>query len=266
MSKVKIKLYGERNTGTRYLERLLRLNLDAELLRGSVPIRLQRLFRYNEDLRDLFFWLTYRRNLGWKHAMAPDPGTAARARGGCESLVFVTLTKNPYSWLLSLYRRPYHFGGELSSFAEFLVSPWSTVRRERAGDGFRSPVDMWNQKNRAYLRLYELGRVDNLRYEDLLADPEGTISRLCSRFSIERKSPRFLNVTESTKDRHRKDHDYYRRYYLEEQWRSELDREHLGIINRSLDVELLRAFGYEKIDDVGAGGSAPAKGERSSPR
>ena len=36
------------------------------------------------------------------------------------SIRFVTLTKNPYSWLLSLYRRPYHAGEKAETFAEFL--------------------------------------------------------------------------------------------------------------------------------------------------
>jgi hypothetical protein len=249
MGRVKIKLYGERNTGTRYLERLLGLNLDAELLRGSVPLRLQRLFGNNEAVRDLFFWLTYHRNLGWKHSMAPDPRTATRVWSrGEQALVFVTLTKNPYSWLLSLYRRPYHSRVKPGTFAEFLVSPWPTVRRERAAVEFRNPIDIWNRKNGSYLRLQNGRNTVNLRYEDLLADPRSVVSQLCSRFSIKSRSPEFRNVFESTKDRHSKDNDYYRAYYLGEKWRLELTQEHLRIVNEYLDRELMCAFGYGLLD------------------
>ena len=37
----RIKIYGERNTNTNYLEQLIRLNLDAEQIPGVVPTYLK---------------------------------------------------------------------------------------------------------------------------------------------------------------------------------------------------------------------------------
>src|SRR5690554_5707917 len=98
-----IKVYGERNTGTNYLEQLLELNVDLPRLPGVVPSFVARLDRGAEASRDAWFRLTRRWNLGWKHQAAPTP--AQRASWRCGGVLFVTLTKNPYSWALSMHRR-----------------------------------------------------------------------------------------------------------------------------------------------------------------
>ncbi|RME83007.1 MAG: hypothetical protein D6775_09300 [Caldilineae bacterium] len=136
---IPVKILGERNTGTHYLEKLLRLNLDVRVLPGSAPRRLRRHFPGNEAVLDLYFRLTAFANLGWKHALAPAPDALRRSRWARRGLVILTLSKNPYAWLLSLYRHPYHYSGPLPSFERFLQSPWRTVRRERCSDVLPDP-------------------------------------------------------------------------------------------------------------------------------
>lgn len=244
-----IKIYGERNTGTNYLFKLLRLNLEADLLRGVVPWYVRIPFPQNETVRDLYFELTFGRNLGWKHRLAPPPDTVRETRIYSDSLCFVTLAKNPYSWLLSLYRRPYHRQGELGTFEQFLNAPWRTLRRAKAAPEFPNPTIMWNEKNNAYLRLRSGMPTAILRYEDLLADPERTLSKVAAQFSVERSRSHFENVTTSTKEKDGgKGFDYYQQYYLREQWRTELQPAALRIINEYLDLELMSQFGYEMIE------------------
>ena len=72
---------------------------------------------------------------------------------------------------------------EETSFAEFIRKPWPTVGRERFPATFGSPVEIWNQKNRAYLNLNQHCKAVNFRYEDLLRD----LLRLLSRSRDERK-------------------------------------------------------------------------------
>ncbi len=50
-----IKILGERNTRSGYLERLLLRNLLTECLRGGIPKPLKKLFPKLERARDLFF-------------------------------------------------------------------------------------------------------------------------------------------------------------------------------------------------------------------
>lgn len=245
----RIKIYGERNSGTNYLFKLLRRNLEAGLLRGVVPWYVRIPFPQSETVRDLYFELTFGRNLGWKHRLAPSPATVRETRIYSDKLFFVTLTKNPYSWLLSLYRHPYHYQGEFSTFQEFLSAPWTTVRRAKAPPEYPNPIIMWNEKNAAYLRLRSGMPTVVLRYEDLLADPDQTLAKVASQFSIDRSGSSFENITQSTKEQDgSKGFDYYQQYYLGEQWRAELQPTAVQIINRYLDCDLMAQFGYERIE------------------
>ena len=246
-----IKIYGERNTGTNYLLKLLRRNLEVDLLRGVVPWYVRIPFPQSELARDLYFAVTSRWNLGWKHCLAPLPAAVRALRGHSDNLLFVTLTKNPYSWLLSLYRHPHHYRRELGTFQQFLTAPWATVRREKTVSEYPNPIIMWNEKNTAYLRLAAEMPTANLKYEDLLADPEQTLVQLATRYSIKRSRPDFANVIASTKEREgAKDFSYYQNYYLHEQWRAELQALALHTINKYLDFDLMRQFGYKKLEVV----------------
>jgi hypothetical protein len=247
----KVKIYGERNTGTGYLTQLIQLNLDVEMLAGSLPWLLDRLAGGNESIRDLYFRTTARRNLGWKHTQVSGLEELKEAR--IDDVVFITLTKNPYSWLLSLYRRPYHgkqnHGKQtMDSFAAFLQSPWPTVERENHVEAFPNPIVMWNEKNRAYLNLNQGICVQNLRYEDLLRDPEVVITDLATTYAMPRKQAEFVNLTQSTKEADPdKGFNYYHAYYLEERWRDKFDPSLLTLVNESLDEEVVKRFRYEMI-------------------
>lgn len=240
-----IKLYGERNTGTNYLSQLLELNLEVTLLPGTIPNWLQPFIPRLEWPRDMYFSLTFSRNLGWKHRIAPSPHELAKFRGA-GPVYFLTVTKNPYSWLLSLYRRPYHNYTHKGSFEEFLQRPWPTVRREGHPTPFENPVIVWNEKNRSYLNLGQYASCLNLRYEDLLSDPKETVERIAVHFNISKKSCYFQNVTESTKGDSRT-FSQYQEYYIQEKWREKLSPQAIDIINRYVDTQLMSHFGYSLI-------------------
>lgn len=245
----KIKIYGERNTGTTYLEQLLVRNLEVESLRGGLPPSIRRIFPNSERVRDWYFRATRRHNLGWKHALVPTANQLAKARPDSTDLLFLTLTKNPYAWLVSLYRQPYHAKREYASLAQFLQEPWETVGRENARSAFASPVEIWNHKNAAYLALGDYTNTVHCRYEDLLADPLAFLERLrCDHEIRPRRSP-FENIHEATKGRRRaKTFEDYRAYYLGERWRRELDDECIELINERLDDEVTSRFGYRRIE------------------
>lgn len=239
-----IKLLGERNTGTNYLRRLIELNFNLKLLRGTVPDPLTR----TEFLRDLYFRITYRRNLGWKHAIAPTSHVISKYHAStCQ---FITLSKNPYSWLLSMCRRPYHNSSKTKmSFDEFLTNPWRTVGREQHPQPFATPMEMWNKKNQSYVDLGKYSNAINLRYEDLLSNPEDVVSQIADRFGLTLIGPEFINLTESTKERtaHTSGFEFYQDYYLNERWRKKLSGSQISIINKHIDAELMCKLGYQKL-------------------
>jgi hypothetical protein len=242
-----LKVLGERNCGTNYLEQLWTTNFKIQILTG-VPHRRVPFKRFEWTL-DLFFFLSYGYNLGWKHAMAPSVKMIKNNKKFGE-IGFISIVKNPYSFLLSLYKRPYQFiGNPSNSFNEFLISPWKTTRREHWPRGyFNNPIELWNQKNRSYLQLTkelpDLFLI--LKYEDLLQDPEVALGRIATKFRLSMDG--FNNVKASTKNDEGKSFHSYQEYYLSEKWKEDLDAESLELINKNLDMVVLNSLGYEKVE------------------
>jgi len=252
MKPLYIKLYGERNCGTNYLEQLIQKNLDITLLPGVAPAWLRRRFRQHPSLRerliDAYFHMTFGRNLGWKHMLAPDVTRLERSIRPLSQTYFVFLVKNPYAWLLSLHRHPYHHPNPARDFDVFIRTPWPTLGRENvARQPFPNPIIMWNLKNASYLRLAR--EVDGwiIRYEDLVSAPETIIDALARASGIPRKRGAFVNVEESIKGEENRDFDFYRAYYLEERWRAELPSAAIPFINLHLDETLLTDLGYHRL-------------------
>ena len=95
-----LKVYGERNTGTNYIDKLIRMNLEAHLLNGVAPRHiqiLQRILPGKQLVRDRYFELTYGKNLGWKHTRVKSESELRQYDILKKRVCFVTITKNPYS-------------------------------------------------------------------------------------------------------------------------------------------------------------------------
>ncbi len=240
----KIKLYAERNTGSRYLLKLFAKNFDAKLVRSTVPNNI--LWYRREYTKNLYFWLTYGTNLGWKHAyVRTDWMSPSRVR----DTGFVTLTKNPYSFLLSLYKRPYHLKDDKPrNLMEFLQRDWRLQHRDNM-DVHRldNPVALWNLKNKSYIELAEKfpHQVYNMTYEHLLSDYRGELDAIKDKLELSTRGS-YGNISESTKE-DAKSNTYYQDYYLKEEWRGELSPEHIEFINRHLDKDVMAFFQYEYL-------------------
>ena len=206
----KVKIYGERNTGTRYLSQLITGNLKVEQLRGVVPDT--KFWKMNEFNKNLYFTQTSKFNLGWKHSFV-DLATLQN-HPDLNNIYFVTLSKNPYSFLLSLYKRPYHYKGtKPENFLQFLQARWLVQKRDNHDStGYQNPIELWNSKNSSYMALKELlpEQTINIRYEDLLEHPETSISEFSDLSGIQ-KTPVFLNLLRSTKEQS-KSFSYYQKF------------------------------------------------------
>jgi len=213
-----IKIYGERNTGTNYLEQLLRKHLPFLSAQGQDNPVMASSSIFFEKAQDL-------KQLGWKHRLIEKNFLQPLILEKHNALI-VTITKNPYSWLLSLHKRPYapihlrtrvisfdengvprphtdrnikiirnikklgHFGRvflsrfpqwseyEEISFGNFIRAKWFTQFNEGCGAGFKNPIELWNIKNKAYLELAKDYNVISLTYEELLASPKGALQKI----------------------------------------------------------------------------------------
>lgn len=206
----RIKIYGERNTGTKYLEWLINKNLGIEPDAG---------FR-----------------LGWKHRLIPeDPGCFEK---DSPDTLFICMTKNPYSWLLSMHKRPLkHMMLRKTRFVDFLNYSF--------GD-YINPVELWNKKNHGFLYLEKMVKYYHLmRYEDLLDDPEGIIRSIAEKYGY--KMPYFFKNIKNklTHDNSFSKHKFHKEYYLEEKWKFKLSGREIEIINQYLDHALMKHLNYE---------------------
>ncbi len=244
-----LKIYGERNTNTNYISKLIHLNLDIEEIRGVVPahtMKMQQILPGNELIRDFYFFLTYKQNLGWKHTRV-RPASKIQAYAIMEKNVsFLTITKNPYSWLLSLHRNPYAQNHKNNlSFEEFLCTPWKTVRRDNCPKILSNPVELWNLKNRSYLQLAGFNSL-NITTESLFKNPKAVIDNICTLLSIYQSSNHFVNLEASTKDSS-KNFTFYQDYYLNEKWQDNLSENTISLINQNVDKKLMDHFGYNVL-------------------
>ena len=249
-----IKLYGERNCGTHYLTRLMAANLRVRLLQSVEPRFVRRAATYlraPELVRDVYYGWTFRQNLGWKHMNPQGPDELRRQGIDVDALRFVLLTKNPYSWALSMLRNPYHLGvnGPVD-LDQFVTRRWRCPRRENMASSRARLIEMWCTKIRSYCTLVRRARASIVRYEDLLADPAASIASIASSLSLPRRSDAFVNVDASAKKRGRaqgRTFDSYRQYYVEEQWRRNLTPTAIAAINEELDPDLMKQLGYDII-------------------
>lgn len=249
-----VKIYGERNTGTNYLSALMELNFRCRQLPGFVPkavMGLQLLLPGREGVRDYWFEKTFARNLGWKHMQVEAADRLQGIASFSAALHFLTLTKNPYSWLLSMHRRPYHqHHRKPLTLEEFLVTPWQLAGRDNVQGPVSNPIELWNIKNRSYENLASRFPVLQLTYEAVLCNPLETLQHIEDVFQLKRLNSDLQNYERSTKDSDR-DATYYRDYYLKERWRSKLSRKAVETINQHLDAKLVQRFGYQLLDETG---------------
>ena len=249
MTKQLLKMYGERNTGTNYLSKLIDLNLRIEQLPGVLPqwlLKAQEKFPAKEFVRDAYFSMTFHHNLGWKHALVKSAEELEQYAVCSSNLSFVTVSKNPYSWLLSLYRKPYHqnYTGK-PDFETFLSAPWKSVRRDNVSSKISSPVELWNIKNASYMQLNNELSVLNLTFENLLADPAQVLKSISDFSSCEWKHEQFRNYDKSTKESS-KDSNFYKDYYLNEKWKLDYSPRAIEIVNERLNREVMDYFHYRE--------------------
>ena len=258
---VRVKIFGERNTGTRAVIRMMigADNIeefvhpelpDAELARFETWIESmnklhkgpwRRVFR--EAVRD-------RRQeifgpMGtWKHSTAIyDP---AYAETGVKVLFLV---RNPYSWLLALHKRPYHgLGRRDGDFNEFLSRPWATLRRDNVAPILENPMQLWNLKMQSYPGFIAAARRDGvgtalIRFEEFVNAPAHALKKALRSIGVDATGIKAGRPTKPMGRKARERRDYYGR----ERWRNELSANAIRAINANIDWDIAHAFGYERI-------------------
>ncbi len=205
-----IKVFGERNTGTHFLIKLLRNNTNAELLvhpdgaseasrrnlehiitcnpnltKGNPALRsiiLERLIDSDraKDIPEFY---------GWKHAAVSS--NQLKQNPKFEQTLFICLIRNPWRFVSALHRRPYNlFPQPSEDLTNFIQQPILTNARDNLVESYlSSPVELWNRKTESYLELKKNcpTNVAIAYYEDIICDVSRFLNNL--QFFCEVKSP-----------------------------------------------------------------------------
>ncbi|MFV0410316.1 MAG: hypothetical protein ACK5LJ_11660 [Paracoccus sp. (in: a-proteobacteria)] len=176
------QVFGERCSGTNYLEHLISENFEATCIH----------------------------HYGWKHAAPTMPAIWSH------SLILV-IVRHPLEWLLSLHRTPYEGAPQLHdrAFSDFIREEWESIARPRfqgwekwglrkdgrmrgevlqldrhpiSGRRFANALEMRMIKAQAMMGLRNrAGNFALMRFEDLQRNPASLLTRLGARFNLTAK-------------------------------------------------------------------------------
>jgi hypothetical protein len=227
----RLKVFGVFRSGTNLITALLELNYLVEVV-------------INEG--------------GFKHAPVPAIFEGGEYRPF--PLPVILACKDPYSWLVSMWRymqgegRRHTRGG--TTWESFVTSPltvfdgwYDNFPRYR----FSNPVDYWNALNTNVLSLPPRDR-HVVRYEDVIIDPVEVTATAAHAFSLPRRDGQFHVVEHRTRqmaDRNRETIEDYvecERFdatpYLERSYLSQFTDAQLEWVSATLDDSLCQELGY----------------------
>ena len=251
----RIKIFGERNTGTRAVAQMLRahrgvvINVprppDAsfDMLMAQINSTLKG-FRH-KLFQDTLIDARLRRLKAisaWKHT-APVVDESFAEHGA--SVLF--MVRDPYSWATSFFRHPYHARAHTPDRLEdFLQQPWLTMQRDNTAPVLTSPLVLWNEKLRAYRAFALAAPVPStvLKFEDFVLDPVAALGAALVDFGISSTGLAEANTTKKNGLSARK----RVRYYKENSWQKEISPEAARLINSYIDWDVATAFGYTMRD------------------
>jgi hypothetical protein len=176
----KVKVFGERNTGTNFLNQLLTRNTDLQVLghgnndnarrklkeiRQSA-VRIGSADKFSPQVNRLILnrlideerKLEYLDNFGWKHSRVLVDELEKSPHKS--STLFVFLVRNPWRFVSALHRRPYNLFPAPrpdSNISCFIDSQFLANERDNMPslivDG---PVEFWNKKVKSYFDCCEV--------------------------------------------------------------------------------------------------------------
>jgi hypothetical protein len=223
-----IKIYGLQRAGTNYLAMLVNDN-----------------FRNVESLINVG---------GWKHGHYYAPWVLG------QEVHVLTITKNPYAWLSSLYKywtnNPNRVGPNLTgvSFDQFVRSKTEFERQDGIPFLYRAqnPVQFWNDMNFHWMsiRLKEKKALV-IPYEAILMNGAGVMESVGKELGLI-PLPSFTDTSWSVLPSEEKpkigETLADREHYLKEKYLDEYSPETLGFINSQLDKEVMAALGYAFVN------------------
>lgn len=239
-----VQIYGERNSGTNHLKRLLESNIEGEnkvlgsWATQSNPFNGAKIF-------------------GYKHYY-PRAERLSGQEGLRKRTLFAVMYKNPYTWLRSMLGKPYHFKASLEG--KSLVDLPSI---KLAGVNVRGePIPDVHPETGENINIFELRKhkiqeweklpslVENvvyINYEELLVDPTSVLNGIVNAFPSLFISKEIEPIEPSPK--------YIEKYFPP----APFSDDEVAVMNGAIDWETEAKAGYEKNNFTMMGLEPPVK-------
>ncbi|SHH37583.1 hypothetical protein SAMN05216361_4426 [Marisediminitalea aggregata] len=234
MSKVKIAMMGCFRSGTNFAKTILEQN-------------------YNCEVKNNVF--------GWKHGLLPIISADSNAQYHFDYEKAFFITKNPFSFLSSLFK--YHLSVKRNliapnEFKQFIRTKIIVFDQGQANSPqlrFNNPIDFWTMMNWNYASKTDFVHI---RYEWLVENPEVIIERAAGKMGLERISTNFItpqkevkriNDAETTKslEDYQTTVDFDKGRYLKHGYMTDFDSDDVRFVLSQLDDELLDKLGYVEL-------------------
>lgn len=249
---MKIKIFGERNTSTRALAQMLKNNSKSEFFPATMQDHSRLMAKVVSGLQRIGFPAGPREAIidkvfegrhlldQWKHT-----ATSFEVDGRVDGVHFVFAVRDPRSWLIGLFRKPYHMlVPKPESLVEFSQVDWKPVGRDNLPSASYRPLELYAAKLRSYLELIEQLERRNVTYsivkfEDFVSGQDKVFDEI--KPFLDSPADEFHEISKSTKDVG-KDASYYAKYYSRQIWREEHPDIYLVDMPEAADV--FATFGY----------------------
>jgi hypothetical protein len=260
MTRTRVKIFGERNTATNALKALIETNSAARVLpsisseidpgvlerlrlvRASCPAADPVIHQHAREAEIDKVFAGQPPSHAWKHT-----ATVFDQIASLDDALVLFCVRHPLSWLLALYRSPYHLQGPRArSFPRFVAAEWRLTQRDNLPCTALLPHALYEAKLRSYqaciVQLEAAGiPYQVLRFEDIVLRQEAVFAGMA--VQLEDPAVQCTPVARSTKDK-AKDLGHYIDYYGAERWREEI-ADAIPAITGQLAWDLFAAFGYE---------------------
>jgi hypothetical protein len=167
----KCTIYGERCSGTNYLEKLIELNFNVKIT-----------------------W-----EYGWKHFFGFNN------LNNSDNTLFIGITKNPYDWINSFYREQYHLPNHFKNMNSFLNNEFYSVHAHDTNEEVMTDRSMYTKER--YKNIFDMRHsklkfliedmpslVKNyilIRNEDLVYDFKNTMNKIQKKGLLFKKNIHF---------------------------------------------------------------------------
>lgn len=250
---MKIKIFGERNTGTNVIKEMIKTNTKSFVFPGTarevsnsigeeIRARKKAGLLGNEEkeqmIDEVFSGLDLLRQ--WKHT-----ATRFQLNNDISDTHFIFTVREPRSWLVGLFKKPYHIlVDKPDNFTDFATLDWRVVARDNVAKPCYKPMDLYAEKLYSYMEFINELEKKNIsysvvRFESFVQNQEAIFDDL--KYYFDSPSTEFREVNDSTKDK-AKDSQFYKQYYENEIWKEEFP----GVMDISspIDNATSRFFGF----------------------